>query len=163
VWYAYLALVFRALVARNRLPEATQLASSVIDGDQATPEGYVIVGGEYAVWLLKQGQAVQAFEHFSWIATEAPTHRSAAIAHYWIAIRNLNEGNGQAAKNSAMAVRRCFGGSPSLLSEWELDAKAICILGDLSEANAKILARGAFTDEFIGRMLTEISSDRQTI
>jgi hypothetical protein len=52
LWYEYLSMIFRSLVARKRENEAELLVASVIDRDTAPPEGFVIVGTEYAAWLL---------------------------------------------------------------------------------------------------------------
>ncbi len=130
LWYEYLAILFKALTRRNRAPEAETLIASIIDRDRATPEGYVIVGTEYAEWLLQSGQKTKAFEYFDWIAKEAPTHRRAAVAHYWIALRHLKQGEKNQAKLAAEKVRSCFGGMPALLKEWKLDAAAYIILND---------------------------------
>jgi hypothetical protein len=156
-WYEYLVLVFKALVSEGRVEEASQIAAQVIDQDKGTVEGYAIVGSEYASWLLQNQEVGKALDCFAWIAKESPTHRKAASSHYWIALRLLNEGDTAKAKACCIFIRRCFAGAPSLLSEWKLDAKAICILSDLSVEGSVELARGAFDANFLNQTINEIS------
>jgi len=129
LWHEYVAIVFKALINKKRDPEAESLVASIIDRDRSTPEGYVIVGTVYAEWLIRDGQKDKSFEYFDWIAKESPTHRRAAVAHYWIALRHLKLGREDKAKISAGMVRQCYGGIPTLLSERKLDARAMLILG----------------------------------
>ena len=154
-WYHYLAVIFRSLIDTNRHKEAVALASSVIDGDQSTSEGYVITGSEYAAWLIIQNQIQKAFDYFEWIATEAPTHRSAAIAHYWLAIKSLKIADLDRARKAARAIRACYSGCPSLLSEWEFDARAIIIIEELSKAQAA----SPYPEDFIDRQVLAIKRD----
>lgn len=130
LWYEYVAILFKALTRKNRVPEAESLVASIIDRDRSTSEGYVIVGSEYAEWLLRGGQKAKAFEYFVWIAKESPTHRRAAVAHYWMALSHLKQGEQNQAKIAAEKVRACFGGIPALLDEWKMDAAAYIILND---------------------------------
>ncbi|NQX00021.1 tetratricopeptide repeat protein [bacterium] len=130
LWYEYVAILFKALTRKNRAPEAESLVASIIDRDRSTSEGYVIVGSEYAEWLLRGGQKAKAFEYFVWIAKESPTHRRAAVAHYWMALSHLKQGEQNQAKIAAEKVRACFGGIPALLDEWKMDAAAYIILND---------------------------------
>jgi tetratricopeptide (TPR) repeat protein len=158
LWYAYVALVFKALTRKGRTAEAESLVATIIDRDRSTPEGYVIVGIEYAEWLLKSGLKAKAFEYFDWIAKEAPTHRRAAVAHYWIALRHLKLGQQDFAKLSAEKVRKCFGGIPALLDEWELDSAAIGILG--ISGDTAIKASGVFyTQDYVGKSLIRMTAD----
>lgn len=89
VWYEYLSVIFLSLTESERAIEATALASGIIDTNNATPEGYVILGSIYAEWLIQNGKKDKALEFFEWIVKESPTHRKTAIAHYWIALRSL--------------------------------------------------------------------------
>jgi hypothetical protein len=163
LWYGYLSLVFRALVACSRVEEGQGLAASVIDGDAATPEGYVIVGTEYATWLIKNGKTETAFEYFDWIAKEAPTHRKAAVAHYWLAIRNLKNGLTKEAKAAAQKVRKCYGGVPALLEEWEFDAAALMILHDNIAESALITSSVSYSEYFIQGALSRIQRDMKEL
>jgi hypothetical protein len=133
LWYEYVAILFIAFTRKNRISEAELLVANIIDRDRATPEGYVIVGTEYAEWLLKSGQKAKAFEYFDWIAKESPTHRRAAVAHYWIALRHLKHGEQSKAKFAAETIKACFGGVPALLQEWELNAKAELLLWEIAD------------------------------
>jgi tetratricopeptide (TPR) repeat protein len=127
-WYEYLSLVFRSLIEAGRTADATALVSSILDHNTATPGGYVILGSTYAQHLIQIGDKAKAFEYFIWIAKEVPTHRSAAAAHYWLALRFFKSRDEVKAIESARAVIRCFAGSPSLLEEWQIEAKAICLI-----------------------------------
>lgn len=89
VWYEYLSVIFLSLTESERAIEATALASGFIDTNNATPEGYVILGSIYAEWLIQNGKKDKALEFFEWIVKESPTYRKTAIAHYWIALRSL--------------------------------------------------------------------------
>ncbi len=129
LWYEYVAVIFRALQQKKRDKDAESLVAGIIDRDRTTPEGYVIVGTEYAEWLLHHNQKTKAFEYFEWIAKESPTHRRAAVAHYWLALRHLKQGKLQEAKIAAANVRECYGGVPSLLSEYKLYVRSLFILG----------------------------------
>lgn len=163
VWYEYCALVMQSMVMRGLNQQTRTLASSILDKGNATPEGYVIIGNVYATWLLKTGEIEEAFTYFDWISVEAPTHIGSAAAHYWQALRFLNSGNKPSAILCAKAVRQCFGGNPSLLSEWELDAKGLLILKDLSVKEAADQGRAIFTPEFIHKMLERLQLDRELI
>jgi tetratricopeptide (TPR) repeat protein len=156
-WYEYLSLVFLSLTETDRSAEAAALASSVLDHDTATPEGYVILGSTYAVHLLENGQRDKAFEYFTWIAKEVPTHRMAAVAHYWRAVWSLKNSAKDAAATSAQAVRACFGGRPCLLPEWELDAAALMIIyyGDSTAAIAA--ANGFYSLDFLMSAATRVA------
>ncbi len=146
LWYEYVSLIFKALTRKDRSAEAESLIAKIIDRDRSTPEGYVIVGTEYAEWLLQSGEKAKAFEYFDWIAKEAPTHRRAAVAHYWIALRHIKQGEQDLAKQSAVCIRKCFGGVPALLDEWELDAAALLILSN-KNASLAIKASGVHHTE----------------
>jgi tetratricopeptide (TPR) repeat protein len=162
-WYEYCSLVMRSMAKLGQDQKARALAASILDGRTATPEGYVIMGNAYAEWLLALGEKEKAFTYFDWISVEAPTHLGAAAAHYWLALRHLNSGRTEAALSAARAVRRCFGTAPSLLSEWELDAKALLILTDFSPETAIQQGRSTFNPEFICQMLDRLLSDRESI
>lgn len=148
VWYDYLAVVFKALVAEGRQSDASILAAGIINGDNSSQEGYVIVGTEYAMWLLDSGKKHEAFAYFEWIVKEAPDYRGAALAHYWLAVRSLKNQDPDGARRSASFVRKCYSGAPALVTEYEIDARAILILGiqhDLSRYPSgynKIFATG---------------------
>ncbi len=135
-WYDYVAIVFKSFVSENREAEAAAIAAQIINSDTASSEGYVIVGSDYAVWLLRAGRKNEAFECFEWIAREAPTHCKAAVAHYWLAVRCLKAGEQNSAKASALAVRRCYANSPSKLADCYLDARALLILGMENEPSS---------------------------
>lgn len=122
-WYEYIRTVFLSKIVLGMVDQAECLASSIVDGNQASPEGYVIVGSTYAEWLVKNGKVDKAFEFFEWIAKELPTHRNVSIAHYWLALRHYKYGATSQSRMSAVATKLCFSGSPSLLWEWEVDAK----------------------------------------
>ncbi|MCX8495962.1 MAG: hypothetical protein ORN51_07250, partial [Akkermansiaceae bacterium] len=163
VWYQYCSIVMQSMVKMGKTYEAQALVSSIVDESHATSEGYVIMGSAYAEWLLSLGEKDKAFTYFQWISIEAPTHLSAASAHYWLSLRYLNAGQPTASFTSAKAVRLCFGAAPSLLSEWELDAKALLILTNLSEDAAINQGRDRFTPAFIHQMLATLRSDRDSI
>ncbi|MEO5712020.1 MAG: hypothetical protein ABIT37_00890 [Luteolibacter sp.] len=131
IWFEYLALVFKSLVSEELEGEASSLAASIVNGDKSTPEGYVIIGNEYAEWLEIQGNHTEALKYFQWIAAEVPGHRKAAHAHYILALRSYKNGMIDSAKASAYSVRKCFGNRPALLSEWKLDCRAALILSRL--------------------------------
>ena len=157
LWYEYIALVFKALAKKAREQEGLLLVSSILDQHRATPEGYAIIGTEYAEWLLKNDQKAKAFEYFEWIAKESPTHRRTAVAHYWIALRFLKQGQSREAKTSAKQIRQCFGGVPALLNEWKLDSAAILIADGSQTISQK---SGIFyTKDFIIRAETKVSED----
>ena len=104
--------------------QAESLASSIVNGNQASPEGYVIVGSAYAEWLIKNGEKAKAFVFFDWIVKEAPTHRTAASSLYWLALDKMKSGESDQCMYYAAAARRCFAGSPSLAYEWEIDSRS---------------------------------------
>jgi len=162
-WYEYCSLVLLSLAKMGKAADFSVLASSILDAGAATPEGYVIVGNVYAGWLLRNNEKTRAFSYFEWIAVEAPTHHRAASAHYWLSLRHLNNGETNAATSRALAVRLCFGGSPSLLAEWELDAKALLIWSGLSLNSASSLSKGKYPVDFLRRMLAQIEADRKLV
>ena len=159
VWYEYVSLVFKALTRKERSAEAESLVATIIDRDRSTPEGYVIVGTEYAEWLLKNGNKEKAFDYFDWIAKEAPTHRRAAVAHYWIALRHLKQGQQDLAKQEAEKIRVCFGGAPSLLPEWLLDIKAILLITNMDKNLARTKSSVSASDEFLEIALSSLKME----
>lgn len=159
LWYEYVSLVFRALTLKNRSVEAKIIVASIIDRDRSNPEGYVIVGTEYAEWLLRSGQLIEAFGYFEWIAKESPTHRKAALSHYWISLRYLKQGKQDLAKQEAERTRKCFGGVPALLPEWLLDAKAILLITNMNKRQALIKSAVCMTDQFFDTALDGIKMD----
>ncbi len=161
-WFEYLSTVFKSFVSLGRDVDALGLASDVIDHDKSSPEGYVIVGSDYALWLLNRGQMAQAFEYFGWIASEVPSHRRAAFAHYWLSLKALKAGDHFSAVNSAHSVGRCFSGSPSLRSEWELDARAELIRSDMS-IDAVVARCFRYDREFLSQMKFVIEEDLNTL
>jgi tetratricopeptide (TPR) repeat protein len=146
LWYEYLATVFRSMTRLSLNSEAEELAAMVIDQNQATPEGFVIVGSEYALWLVAQGQLVRAYGFFEWIAKEAPSHVRAAPSHYWIAVRSYSLGNVAQARDSALSVRRCYAGAPALLDDWKIEAKAIHLLKRTGDAEVPSGLPAAFIE-----------------
>lgn len=159
IWYEYLSLVFLSLVALGESVRADSLASTVIDDNHATPEGYVILGATYAEWLIRSGRQKQALDFFEWIAKEAPTHRKAAIAHYWLALRGAAQRQRNVVIfNSAMA-RKCYGGNPSLLSEWRIDACALILSSSTLLFERNHGAREKYTYEFLTDCKKIIHSD----
>lgn len=159
LWYEYLSLVLLSLSATNRNQEAISLASSVLDNNNSTPEGYVILGSVYAEQLLRSGKVEKAFEYFRWIAIEQPTHRKAASAHYWLALHEMQQGNHAASKAHAYSLRKCYSGKPALLDEWKIDAKAVCLLADGSLDKAVDLGGSTYTADFLRETLREIAQD----
>ena len=148
-WYEYLSLVFLSLTETDRSAEAIALASSVLDHDTATPEGYVILGSTYAEHLFENGQNDKAFEYFTWIAKEVPTHRRSAIAHYQLALRSYHLNNLVVAKVHARAARACFADKPSIISEWRIDAVALLIIYDNDINEVIINGSGLYTKKFL--------------
>jgi tetratricopeptide (TPR) repeat protein len=148
-WYEYLSLVFLSLTETDRTAEATALASSVLDHDTATPEGYVILGSTYAEHLIHNGQKEQAFDYFGWIAKELPTHRRAAVAHYWMALLNIKSRNLIAALASAHAVRLCLGGAPALLEEWRMDVMASYLITYKNFKFSPVLSVEGYSERFV--------------
>jgi tetratricopeptide (TPR) repeat protein len=126
-YFEYVAVVLSSFASKNMVEEVKQLASLIIDKNTATPEGYVIVGTEYALWLISRNEISEAREHLKWIALECPSHRRAAHSHYWLALWARKTNKNEEALKSAKKIRACFAGNPTLLSEWELDARSIII------------------------------------
>jgi tetratricopeptide (TPR) repeat protein len=130
VWYEYLSVIFVSLTETDRANEAHTLASGIIDTNNATPEGYVILGSTYAEWLIKNGEKDKAFEFFEWIVKESPTHRKTAIAHYWIALSCLGI-------CESSALHHCEAGIQALKGKPESD-KEILLTKSLLKVSEKI-------------------------
>jgi len=159
VWYNYLAVVFLSYIDNKQADKALALAEQIINGESSTPEGYVIVGTEYALYNMRQGNVKKAMETFEWIAKESPTHRRAAHAHYWLALRFLKTGNEADAKSACAALRICFSGKPALLSEWELDSSALMILNDYNTTVAPEKNGVCYTISFLELSVERIQTD----
>jgi hypothetical protein len=127
-WYCYLSLVFRAMIAEDREKEAIKLATDVLNGNRESSEGYVILGGAYAGFLLGRGEYLAAMACFEWMARECPMHRVVGTAHYWLALRSFITGDQTTATSSATAARECFAGRPEVISEWEAECKSYLLL-----------------------------------
>lgn len=154
LWYEYLAVVFLALIQSNRVDQAESLVSYIIDDNKATSEGYVILGSAHAGWLLQKGHKERAFNFFQWVSREAPGHRKAAVAHYWLALQQLSQGNYPATAQGALAIRKCFSGRPALLEEWEYDAFAVLILNDLDIDVSLHASAGLYQRPFLEKVLS---------
>ncbi len=160
LWYEYLALVFRSYDALGRRESADRVAAAVLDGDTATPEGYVIVGVEHALARLARGDAKGAMEAFAWISTECPTHRRAAPAHYWLALAAWQRGDATDAAGRGGALRRCFAGKSCLLDEWLLDAAGLLLMHQLEvEAALQAASTSNYTEKFLTGTLAGINRD----
>lgn len=163
LWYEYLSIVFLSLTEAERVPEANALASGIIDSTYATAEGYVILGSTYGDWLLNNGEKARAFEYFNWIIKEAPSHRKAAAAHYWIALDRHTSGRVADGHLHALAARACFAGKPVLLYEWQIDAKALWLIRNLQQDDATISTNGIHSMSFLKVMLDAIKRDIQSL
>lgn len=162
-WYEYIRTVFLSKIALGMVDQAESLASGIVDGNQASPEGFVIVGSAYAEWLIKNGKLDKAFEFFEWISKESPTHRKAASAHYWLGARNYlnNDFNGAAEKSKSVSL--CFGNQPELLEEWKLAAKALIIFGKVNKSAAQNEFNGLFSPRFLDEQEIQFLIDVETL
>ena len=164
LYYEYIALVFKSLNKRNRSLEAESIVTGIINQDHATPEGYVIVGIEYASWLLKKERKIEAFDYFQWIAREAPTHRSSALAHYWLSLKHLKTGSSDLTSAGGSAIRRCFASVPSLLSEQRLDAAGLLFEFDLDLISSfRANSNPIFSKTFLAQILAQIKEDLRSL
>lgn len=154
-WYEYLSLVFLSLTETGLNAEATALASTILDHDTATPEGYVILGSTYAEHLIKNGQKEKAFEYFTWIAKEAPTHRRAAVAHYWLA---LSEKSKSASVEHLSLVAICLGESPRLRDDAILMIKSR-LISKYSDRSIPDL-ENYYPKELIKKSIKELKRDK---
>jgi hypothetical protein len=159
VWYEYLRVVFLSLTESKRAIEAQAVASGIINANRATPEGYVILGSTYAEWLLHSGQKQKAFEFFEWITKEAPTHRTAAVAHYWIALRHHISGDLTRSRAHASAARLCYAGNPALLQEWQNDAKSLWLICDLNINSLLNFLNNTYKENYMNKIYELIISD----
>jgi hypothetical protein len=148
-WYEYLSLVFLSLTEADRSAEAIALASSVLDHDTATPEGYVILGSTYAEYLLHNGQKDKAFEYFTWIVKEIPNHRISLVAHYWKLLQSYKRGREDLVIVAAAKARLCLAGQPSLLKEYQIDAKIELLLNELDMAKTTASRTGFHAIDFL--------------
>jgi tetratricopeptide (TPR) repeat protein len=158
-WYEYCSIVLLALINTGKTNQFNSLASSILDEGRSSPEGYVIVGSIYAKWLFENSDKNRANDYFIWISKELPTHVCAAESHYWLAIKYLRANNVQEALSRAQAVRSCFAGNPSLLSEWDIDAKALLILSNFNELEASKLSNNKYSTEFIKNANERVKAD----
>jgi hypothetical protein len=148
VWYEYLSVIFLSLTESERAIEATALASGIIDANRATPEGYVILGSTYAEWLLQNGEKDKAFEFFEWIAKETPSHRRAAIAHYWLGLKCIINDNNIDGQMHRDLIFKALGGMPSLKIERELIYK----IELATSVNKQIILNEAYCAEIANQL-----------
>lgn len=133
VWWEYLGLVFGSLCRSERAGEAMQMYKAWV-GDPATPpEGKAVLGAAQALWLLSVDAPLPACEVFESVVREAPTHPSAALAHYWLALSHHYYGRADLARHEALAVRRCYGRVPALHKDRIVDCRALLLLGGMRE------------------------------
>jgi hypothetical protein len=126
-YWEYLALLFESYVRVDRLADAEALAKDVIENADAPPEGYLFMGIAYGDFLKKQGRTNDSLKTYAWVAQEVPTHAWSSRSHYELALSFLPRSPGKARK-ALEAVRKCFNGSPSLLWQQKIDARAFLIL-----------------------------------
>ena len=133
LWYSYLTIVFKSLVDLERSTEADNLAAKVLNNTTATSEGYVMLGSAYADWLFAGADRKKAFEFFRWIIKEAPTHRQAASAHYWIAQNHYANGRLDSAVKSALCIAACFSSGPNSKDETNLLTRSKILISAITK------------------------------
>ena len=128
-WWEYLSLVFWSLCNEEETTEAVQLVGAWVNDPGTPPEGKVVLRAAHARWLVGSGSIVAAFRHFEAMVEEAPTHQASALAYYWLALRHHFRGRSELSRRDALAVRRCFGRIPALLSDQMMDCRALLLGG----------------------------------
>ena len=87
-----------------------------------------------------------------------PTHRLAAHANYWFALREYQSNQWRKAEEYALSVRRCLAPKPGLHWEWTLDGKAALLLkriyGTGGEVDTKL-----YKPDFLVRLSRIIDAD----
>ncbi|MEM7791183.1 MAG: hypothetical protein AAF546_07270 [Verrucomicrobiota bacterium] len=130
-YWEYLNLVIQSYSITGNGAAAIELADSIVNSNDPTPEGFVWVGSAMIQHYLKEDMVLNALEVSQWVATEVPTHRKAAIAHYWLGLQAMVTGAAEEATVRMRSVRQCFGGKPKLLEDWQYDGKATAALQEL--------------------------------
>lgn len=157
-YWEYYSLVFDAYLSQRRQDAALHIAAGIINATNTPPNGLIWLGTAYANWRMQQRDITQAFQHYDWLVKDLPTHPVASWAYYWQAVQALATGNESLAKQKAAALRRCFAGRPDFLWQWELDARAVLIISDLTlpEQTHNL----PYENAFLERQLTALQNDQ---
>lgn len=132
--------------------------------DAATPaEGWAEIGVRIAAWLLERratfGEGMELFEE---ILRRVPRHPLTALGWYWKALVAHKEGHRQSCVRCCRALRESQGTRPGLLSEWQLDARALLLMVGLDE---KVAAADAvnYSADFLRTQKSELLRDLEKI
>ena len=131
-FWEYLSLVLRSYLESNHPKLGEDLARNYLEDSATPPAGQLYLGTHFALWLLHQSRAKEAFHWLDRVRETSPTHRLAAHAHYWSALQAFRAGHRQIAERSARLARQCLSPKPGLHWEWTLDARAALLLRRLS-------------------------------
>lgn len=117
IYWEYVTLVYQSFLLEGELNHAQRLAATFLDRDDLPVLGRVYLQTAYANQLLLQGEKEQAFEHFAWLTSHRPNHPLTSWAWYWIALKELGNGNRVKGVESMRRVQRCF--SPKPIFQWQ--------------------------------------------
>lgn len=134
-FWEYQSLILNSYENSENTREADRLASALLEADTTPDVGTMHIAATYAEIWMKRGRQKQAYALFEKSVETSPTHRLAAQAWYWLALKSYKAGRKRAAADQATAIRRCFATKPALYWEWALDARAILLLGKISGKN----------------------------
>lgn len=130
-FWEYLGCLMRAYVQALSEEDARAFAEEWL-GDAATPtEGGVQIGIPAAEGLIGRKRFWEGMALIEEIVRRAPRHRSAARGWYWKALVEHKRRNRDGRQRCCRALREAQGDRPSLLSEWELDARALLLMAGL--------------------------------
>ena len=153
-YWEYLALVVSSKLYQG-FPKAEESLNEELLESSIPNVGRVYLKTHYANWLLETGRGNEAWKLWDEVILDGPNHRLTASAYYWKGLFQFNSGDFEKAKFLLTNVRACLMPAPSLLSEWQLDAKAGIVLNRISAATD--LKR--YDDDFIERQKLAIKSD----
>jgi hypothetical protein len=157
-FWEYVALVISAYFDQDATNKAEEMAKTMLADVTVPEEGRVHLRTTYANWLLDQSRDKEAALLYEQVRDETPSHRLAAFAHYWLAIRAAKTNDSSNAKISAEAVRRCLAPKPGYHWEWTLDCKAALLLQQLYGSSTPVDMR-LYRQEFIKRMNERLTED----
>lgn len=161
-YWEYLGIVYQSFLRTGDTHQAERLVQKYVEDAATPPTGRATLRVLWAQEQLRLGKKQVALEAMRQVVEEIPTHRVGAIAYYWLAVDSLIKGDTNSALRKADLIRRCFASRPSLLTEWELDAKACLIQVQLGRMERqKIPAK--YNTDFIASMTTSLENDQHQL
>lgn len=161
-YWEYISLVIRAYFNVGQDQRGEELANEIL-ADSGTPEiGRVYASSHFGQCLVQRDRLPDAFALFDRLRSSNPSHRLAAAAHYWAALREYRAGRITPAIDAARFARKSLEPAPSLLTEWALDSRAGLLLLLLG-VDKKLVDLSRYEPRFLNQQSQALERDARRL